>query len=72
MCLVADGNDRFATQDVLLVLQRVCVPRHSPSLLHGELPQCKVGSFLRRDQDLDGRILAGSHGFRFNLMGMLD
>jgi len=72
MSLIADGDGRFAAQDVLLMFERVGMARHPASLLHGEFPQRKVGTFLRGDQDLNSRVLASGYIFGFYIVGMFD
>jgi hypothetical protein len=63
---------RLAAQDVLLVFHGVRVARHAAPLLHGKLPQGKIGPFLGGDQDLDGRILSGGDVLRFDILRMFN
>src|SRR5687768_15879653 len=72
MSLITYGDRRFAAQDILLVLHRVGVTRHPASLLHGKFAQRKIGTFLRRDQDLDRCVFSCSDIFRFYIIGMFD
>src|SRR5215211_1734322 len=72
MSLLTDCDRRFAAQDVLLVLDRVRVARHPASLLHGKFPQGKVGTLLRGNEDLNGRVFSCRDMFRFHIPGMFD
>jgi hypothetical protein len=54
------------------MFERVRVARHPASLLHGKFPQCKVGTFLGGDEDLDGRVLSRRDVSGFDIVGMFD